>query len=90
MAAPVFFSCDIARPDKFTLNVLSNSELTDISQDSLGKPAVITKNTDGELILKKPLDDGSDAVGLFSLDNGPRPLSATRHLRVFHSIYKFD
>lgn len=39
MAAPLFFSGDMARLDRFTLNVLCNSEVIDVDQDPLGKQA---------------------------------------------------
>lgn len=75
MAAPLIFSGDMSKLDKFTLNVLCNSEVIDIDQDSLGKQGVIVRKTDEEFILKKPLDDGSMAVGLFNLTTEPRSIS---------------
>lgn len=41
MATPLIFSGDMAWLDEFTLNVLCNSEVIDIDQDSLGKQGVI-------------------------------------------------
>ncbi len=76
MAAPLIFSGEMTRLDTFTLNVLCNSEVIDIDQDSLGKQAKVVKKNDDELILEKPLEDGSVAVGLFNLANEPRVLSA--------------
>ena len=75
MAAPLFFSGDITRLDAFTLNVLCNSEVIDIDQDSLGKQGAIVRKTDSEFILAKPLDDGSLAVGLFNLTLKPATIS---------------
>jgi len=75
MAAPLIFSGDMTRLDEFTLNVLCNSEVIDIDQDSLGKQGVIVRKTENEFILKKPLDDGSLAVGLFNLTTAPRSIS---------------
>jgi alpha-galactosidase len=37
---------------------------------------VIRRNND-ELILEKPLEDGSIAVGLFNLSDGPRRITAS-------------
>jgi alpha-galactosidase len=71
MAAPLFFSGDITNLDPFTLNVLCNSEVIDIDQDSLAKQAHIVRKTAQELILAKPLEDGSVAVGLFNLGSAP-------------------
>ncbi len=67
MAAPLFFSGDMAKLDEFTLNILCNSEVIDVNQDALGKQARIIVENDETLILAKPLEDGSLAVGLFNL-----------------------
>ena len=77
MASPLFFSGDMTRLDAFTLNVLCNSEVIDIDQDSLGKQAIIIHKSAQELILAKPLEDGSIAVGLFNLTEEPSSISAT-------------
>jgi alpha-galactosidase len=74
MAAPLIFSGDMTRLDEFTLNVLCNSEVIDIDQDSLGKQGVLVRKSENEFILKKPLDDGSLAVGLFNLTAEPRSM----------------
>jgi alpha-galactosidase len=70
MASPLIFSGDMARLDPFTLNVLCNAELIDVDQDPLGKQARIVRHTGSELVLSKPMEDGSTAVGLFNL--GPK------------------
>jgi len=76
MAAPLLFSGDMSTLDPFTLNVLCNSEVIDVDQDSLGKQGVIIRKTDTEFILAKPLEDGSLAVGLFNLTTEPRSITA--------------
>jgi alpha-galactosidase len=76
MAAPLLFSGDMSKLDPFTLNVLCNSEVIDIDQDSLGKQGIVIRKTDEEFILEKPLDDGSVAVGFFNLTPVPRSISA--------------
>ncbi len=77
MAAPLFFSGDMARLDQFTLNVLCNPEVIDVNQDALGKQATPVRFTDEELVLVKPMEDGSLAVGLFNLGETPRDMSVT-------------
>ncbi|MGO8786854.1 MAG: glycoside hydrolase family 27 protein [Terriglobia bacterium] len=67
MASPLFFSGAMDGLDPFTLNVLCNSEVIDIDQDSLGKQARIVRRTADEFVLAKPLEDGGLAVGLFNL-----------------------
>jgi alpha-galactosidase len=75
MAAPLFFSGDMAKLDEFTLNILCNSEVIDINQDVLGKQAQPIVKDDETLILAKPMEDGSMAVGLFNLAENPRQLT---------------
>jgi alpha-galactosidase len=77
MASPLIFSGDMDRLDPFTLNVLCNAELIDVDQEPLGKQARIVRHTGGELVLSKPLEDGSTAVGLFNLGSKPARLSVS-------------
>ncbi len=77
MAAPLFYSGDMSRLDPFTLNVLCNAEVIDINQDSLGRQARIVRQSDDELVLAKPLEDGSLAVGLFNLSESERTISTS-------------
>jgi alpha-galactosidase len=77
MASPLFFSGDMSRLDEFTLNVLCNAEVIDVNQDPLGKQARVIRKTDDELVLAKPLEDGSLAVGLFNLSEKPRRVAAS-------------
>jgi alpha-galactosidase len=72
MAAPLIFSGDMAKLDAFTLNVLCNPEVIAIDQDTLGKQARTVRRADEELVMAKPLDHGSVAVGLFNLDERGR------------------
>ncbi len=67
MASPLFYSGLMSRLDEFTLNVLCNGEVIEVNQDALGKQARIVRRTEDELVLAKPLEDGSVAVGLFNL-----------------------
>lgn len=75
MAAPLFFSGDMTKLDAFTLNVLCNSEAIDIDQDPLGKQGIEVHRSSEELVLAKPLDDGSLAVGLFNLTEDPSSIT---------------
>ncbi|MCX7424323.1 MAG: putative Ig domain-containing protein [Planctomycetia bacterium] len=74
MASPLIFSGDMARLDPFTLNVLCNAEVIDVDQDPLGKQARILRQNDDELVLAKPMEDGSVAVGLLNLADSPRAM----------------
>jgi alpha-galactosidase len=67
MAAPLIYGGEMAHLDPFTLNVLCNHEVIEINQDILGRQAKIIKASKEEMIMAKELDDGSTAVGLFSV-----------------------
>jgi alpha-galactosidase len=75
MAAPLVFSGDMEKLDPFTLGILCNPELIDIDQDPLGRQARIIRRDRRDLILAKPLEDGSTAVGLFNLAPYAREVS---------------
>jgi alpha-galactosidase len=75
MASPLFFSGDMTKLDDLTMNILCNEEVIEIDQDSLGKQAKIVRKNDQELVLAKSLEDGSVAVGLFNLSEGPLTMS---------------
>ena len=77
MAAPLFFSGDMAKLDEFTLNILCNSEVIDINQDALGKQAQPVVKNDESLVLAKAMEDGSLAVGLFNLSEIARYMTVT-------------
>jgi alpha-galactosidase len=76
MAAPLIFSGDMTKLDEFSLNVLCNAEVIAVDQDALGQQAKITHQTGEELILAKPMEDGSLVVGLFNLSEKPQELRA--------------
>jgi alpha-galactosidase len=76
MAAPLIFSGDMAKLDAFTLNVLCNAEVIEVDQDALGKQARIVRYVEEEeLVLAKPMHDGSLAVGLFNLREAERGIA---------------
>lgn len=75
MAAPLIFSGDMTRLDPLTLNILENSEVIDIDQDTLGRQAKILRHTPQEFVLVKPMEDGSLAVGLFNIGASPMPIT---------------
>jgi alpha-galactosidase len=78
MAAPLFYSGDITHLDEFTLNVLCNAEVIGVDQDPLGKQGRVLRGPDGpELVLAKPLEDGSLAVGLFGLGDAPAKIAVS-------------
>jgi len=77
MAAPLFFAGDMTALDDFTLGLLCNSEVIDVDQDAAGWQARVIRRSADELILEKPLEDGSVAVGFFNLSDGSRKMTAS-------------
>lgn len=64
--APLLIGCDMTKMDPFTLSLLSNDEVLDVNQDTLGQQAVRILR-DGEFeVWAKDLADGSKAVGIFN------------------------
>jgi len=71
MAAPLIYSGDMSKLDKFTLNVLCNPEIIEVNQDPLGECGFVIQKTKEQFILVKTLIDGSKAVGFFNRSNNP-------------------
>ena len=66
LSSPLLIGCDMTQLDDFTLSLLTNDEVLDVSQDPLGKQAGrVSKDGDLE-VWAKELEDGSVAVGLFN------------------------
>lgn len=68
ICAPFFFSCDLDVIDEFTIRLLGNADVVNINQDALGKVAEVVRRKDDEVVMVKPLADGSRAVALFNLN----------------------
>jgi alpha-galactosidase len=76
LCSPLLIGCDMTKLDDFTLNLLTNDEVLDVSQDPLGRQAGrIAKN--GQLeVWAKDLEDGSKAVGLFNRSEAAATVTA--------------
>ena len=66
VAAPLIFSGDISRLDDFTLGLLTNDEVIEVDQDTLGKPGRRVSREDDLEVWARELEDGTRAVGLFN------------------------
>ncbi len=66
MAAPIFYSGDLASLDDFTLGILGNAEVIEINQDPLGICAEAIELDAKRYVLVKPLANGDLAVGLMN------------------------
>jgi alpha-galactosidase len=66
LSSPLLIGCDMTQMDDFTLNLLTNDEVLEVSQDPRGKQAGrVFKEGDLE-VWAKDMEDGSKAVGLFN------------------------
>lgn len=77
MAAPLIMSNDLTTLDDFSMSLLTNDEVIEVNQDSLGKQATRVFKDGGLSVWEKDLEDGSKAVGLFNLDDGEREIIAS-------------
>jgi alpha-galactosidase len=71
LAATLLLGGDITRLDEFTPNVLTNDEVLEIDQDSLGRQGHCVARPGNGVAVEvwaKPLEDGSAAVGRFDRD----------------------
>jgi len=75
-AAPLILSGDITRLDDFTLGLLTNDELIEVDQDPLGKAGWRVSQKDSLEVWKKPMEDGSIAIGLFNRSNKKAKVTA--------------
>ena len=66
-AAPMMIGCDLRGADPFTLSLLTNDEVLDVSQDSLGAAAAKIQGGDDWACWARPLADGSIAAALVNL-----------------------
>ena len=66
LCSPLLIGCDMTKLDEFTLNLLTNDEVLDVSQDPLGRQAARIAKSGPLEIWAKDLEDGSKAVGLFN------------------------
>lgn len=74
-AAPMLIGCPIENMDDFTLNLLTNSEVLDVHQDSVATPGVsVEAKTEYEIVVKE-LTNGEKAIGLFNKSNKKRTVT---------------
>ena len=66
LCSPLLIGCDMTKLDDFTLNLLTNDEVLDVSQDPLGRQAARIAKTGPLEIWAKDLENGSKVVGLFN------------------------
>ena len=70
--SPLLIGCDMTQLDAFTLNLLTNDEVLEVSQDPLGQAAARVAKNDTTEVWAKRMSDGSIVAGLVnrSYSNG--------------------
>ena len=71
LCSPMLLGCDLERLDDFALNLLTNDEVLEVSQDPRGEQAAQTWTDGRRQIWMKTLEDGSRAIGVFNLSQKP-------------------
>lgn len=75
LASPLLIGCDMTQMDKFTLDLLSNTEVIEVDQDPLGLPPERIAHDEKTEIWARPLFDGTTAVALFNRSSTPAKMS---------------
>ena len=69
LAAPLLISCDLEKIDAKALSLVTNPEVLEVDQDALGKPAYQVGKGGALLVLRKEMEDGTLALGVFNTGN---------------------
>jgi alpha-galactosidase len=65
-SAPLLIGCDMTQMDKFTHDLLTNTEVLDVNQDPLALPPVRAASSGNMEVWVRPLFDGTLALALFN------------------------
>ena len=80
MASNMLIGCDISQMDDFTVGLLCNNEVNAVNQDILGRQAERVVEDGSIHIFKRPLVDGSYAVGIFNVGDEDVNVDMQRYL----------
>jgi alpha-galactosidase len=76
-AAPLLLGADMTQFDAFTSSLMTNHEVLEVNQDSLGKAAARVYQHERLELWARPLADGSIAAGLFNRGLDAAEMTAT-------------
>jgi alpha-galactosidase len=77
MAAPLLIGTDLRKATPATLDILRNSEVIALDQDTLGKQAKPIADSNGHTVFAKPLSNGDVAVALYNSTDSSARISTT-------------
>jgi alpha-galactosidase len=66
MAAPLIIGTDLRNTSAENLAILGNKDVIAIDQDRLGQQAAVVANSQGVIVLDKPLASGDHAIALYN------------------------
>lgn len=75
-AAPLFIGADLTQLDPFTLSLLTNDEVLDVTRDVLARAGGRSWSQDRMEVWSRPLADGTVAIALFNRGLQPRRITA--------------
>lgn len=76
-SGPLLLGCDLDQLDAFTLGLITNDEVLEVNQDSLGKQATRVARSGRCEVYARTLEDGSWALGLFNRSEEAAEVSVT-------------
>ena len=79
MASDMLIGCDLAQLDAFTINLLCNNEVNAVNQDILGKQATRDVKEGDIQIFRRPLADGSYAIGIFNVGTDDQMVNFSKY-----------
>ncbi|MDH6579247.1 NPCBM/NEW2 domain-containing protein [Kitasatospora sp. MAP5-34] len=77
MAAPLLIGSDLRTASQATLDILTNTDVIAVDQDSLGRQGTVVSSSGGQVVMSKPLADGGRAVTLTNENSSPATISTT-------------
>jgi alpha-galactosidase len=77
MAAPLLIGSDIRNASTATLNILKNTDVIAVDQDSLGQQATVVSSSSGRVVYSKPLANGDRAVAVVNETTSTATISTT-------------
>ncbi|WTP20352.1 NPCBM/NEW2 domain-containing protein [Streptomyces sp. NBC_00203] len=77
MAAPLLIGSDLRNVSSATLDILRNSDVIAVDQDTLGRQGTVVSSSGGLVVMSKPLADGGRSVTLTNENTTTRTVSTT-------------
>jgi alpha-galactosidase len=75
LSAPLLIGCDLTAVSPRSLGILTERRVIRVDQDRLGAPPAVVASSAHELVLLKPLVDGSSALTITNVSSGAATIS---------------